>query len=55
MAIKIITTPDIYLTQSEYDALAREYNAVIGYMVNPPSLEEWIERRKKPTHSGSKV
>jgi hypothetical protein len=48
MAIKIIDSqPDIYITRSEYDRLKNEWNKCCQFMVDPPSLEEWIERNRK--------
>ncbi len=48
MGVKIIEpSPDIYVTREEYHRLAREWEQSCRFMVNPPSLDEYIANAKR--------
>lgn len=47
MGIKIIDEPDIYLTREEHERARREYEKCCSMMVDPPSFETWVRRRKE--------
>jgi hypothetical protein len=50
MAIKIIEDgADIHLTRSEWEKLHAEYQQGMSHMVNPPSFETWVSKRKAYT------
>jgi len=55
MSIKIVKQPDVHVTESELRKYQDEYkNAYMFYAGTPPTLEEFIRRKKaaKEFHQG---
>lgn len=49
MTIRLVTEPDIHLTQSEFERYRREWERMAMFMVDPPSFEEFVRTRKERT------
>lgn len=47
MTIHIIKPKDLYVTQEQYNKALQEYNAMMYYMVNPISFDEYLRQRYK--------
>lgn len=51
MTIRIINEPDIYLTQTEYERLLREWESVQQYTAAPTSFETWLRDRQRDSQT----
>jgi len=52
MAIKIKREPDVEITREEHDEFQNEYQKQCAFMVDPPSFETWVRRRKAQPPAG---